>query len=259
MSSAEFSLAERPVVQRRRRFAVAWRNTTLRQIHAVGVLTFDGLIYQFRYLASARHLPGFRPFIGFPRLDDVYSSSRLWPFFALRAMDKRRPDFGSYVDRLGLTRDASTLDILSRSGGEMQGDVTVNLVEEPPIHADGSTECFFLVRGARHATDHYGSIGAADDLRSGDRLVLLQDPTNPVNGEALLVATEDNRPVGWVPDLLAPYFQALAQSQSDLSVARNNGSGAAWHLRLLVRAFGRVDPALEVFSGPQWSAESNSD
>jgi hypothetical protein len=239
MSSAEFvvavSAAEAP-----RHFAVAWRNTALKQIHAVGTLDFDGHAYHFRYLPAAADVPGFRPFIGFPRIGEGYESRRLWPFFALRAMDKRRPDFAIYADRLGLTTAASVLDILARSGGEVQGDVTVNLIEDPVVSVDGSTEYVFLIRGMRHATAQYHSGHVVDQLREGDRLALLPDASNPVNSEALLVATSGGIPIGWVPDLLTPYFQSLADRDAELSVLRNNGGDAPWHLRLLARAAGTV-------------------
>ena len=252
MSSAELNVAGRVTERPARRFAVSWRNTELKQIDPVGVLDFDGHEYDFRYLPTAADLPGFRPFIGFPRIDRNYHSTRLWPFFALRAMDRRRPDFDLYVDRLGLTKDASVLDVLSRSGGEVQGDVTVNLIEAPPIGKDGTTEYAFLLRGARHATGQYHSANAVDLLRTGDPLALVPDASNPVNSEALLVATEHRTPIGWVPDLLTPYFQALADQHAELSVLRNNGPDAPWHLRLLVRSRGMVDPNLQVFTGAEW-------
>jgi hypothetical protein len=254
MSSPELIVSDYVAGVQSRRFAVAWRNTTLKQIHAVGVLAFDRGVYRFRYLVSAADVPGFRPFIGFPKIGENYHATRLWPFFALRAMDSRRPDFTLYVERLGLTKDATVLDILSRSGGEVQGDVSVNLVEEPLTGNDGTTEYVFLVRGARHAAMHYHSAEAIDILQPGDVLTLRPDASNPVNGEALLVATVQGTPIGWVPDLLTPYFQALAERGAEFSVLRNNGLGAPWHLRLLVRASGRTDPALPVFAGPQWTA-----
>lgn len=252
MSSAEVVATAQPAAQRPLRFAVAWRNTTLKRIYPVGALDFDGYRYHFQYLPHASDLPGFRPFIGFPRIVENYSSTRLWPFFALRAMDRRRPDFGLYVTRLGLTEDASVLDVLSRSGGEVQGDVTVTLTEEPHIGEDGATEYVFLVRGARHATAQYDSAGAVDLLRADDPLVLVPDSSNPVNSDALLISTADGASIGWVPDLLTPYFRALADQHADLRVLRNNGPDAPWHLRLLVLVRGNVNPKLSVFSGSQW-------
>src|SRR5688572_23488808 len=98
-----------------RRFAVAWRNRRTRLIAPVAVLDHAHGRYKFQYLDEvSRKVEGFRPFIGFPDVDRVYESNRLWPFFDLRVMDPKRPDFPDYVRWLGLRPGASRLDILSR-------------------------------------------------------------------------------------------------------------------------------------------------
>ncbi len=255
MRSAEQGLATLDEGVRARRFAVAWRNSISNEIHPVGLLDADDQGFRFRYLTSVSKIAGFRPFIGFPNLDEAYDSTRLWPFFSLRAMDPRRPDFEQYLGRLGLTRSASVLDILARSGGETQGD-RVSVVEAPRIGSDGSTDCVFLVRGARYATAHHSSAGVVDQLMRGDRVSLVPDSSNPVNPDTLLVVTTGGRPMGWVPDLLVPYFRAYGKGNSELTVERNNGKGAPWHLRVLVHAHGFVDPAFTVFAGPTWATNA---
>ena len=98
--SAEMLAAEPgPAV---RRFAVAWRNRQRREITPVGVLDCRAIGYRFQYLEGVTDsVEGFRPFIGFPDLNRVYESPRLWPFFDLRVMDRKRPDFPQYVRWLG--------------------------------------------------------------------------------------------------------------------------------------------------------------
>jgi hypothetical protein len=215
------------------------------------VLDYDGQTYRFEYLASASDVEDFRPFIGFPELDRIYEAERLWPFFALRVMDRRRPDFPRYVEWLGLPLDATPLDILSRSGGERKGDA-VQVIEEPPVDLAGITESIFLVRGARYATDQYSSASAAEALAPGDRLSVVPDPSNPANPSALLIATTDRLPIGWVPDLLIPYVRIVLASNSRLVVLRNNGPAAPWHLRLLVWLAGHVKPGYRAFIEPTW-------
>lgn len=160
-----------------RRFAVAWRNTARPRISPVAVLDYDRQRYRFEYLPTASNVEDFRPFIGFPRLDQIYEAERLWPFFALRVMDRRRPDFPRYIEWLGLPPDAMPLDILSRSGGERKGDA-VQVIEEPPVDLAGMTESTFLVRGARYATGQYSSASAAEALTPGDRLSIVPDLTS---------------------------------------------------------------------------------
>jgi hypothetical protein len=237
---------------RARRFAVAWRNTVRRLINPVGVLDYDDVGYRFEYLRNVDQIRDFRPFLGFPDFQRVYEAERLWPFFALRVMDRERPDYVDYLARLGLPGDASPLDVLSRSGGEQKGD-SVNLTEEPQVARDGQTEATFLVRGARYATRDHSSADSASRLQAGDRLEMKRDRENPVNPEAILLATEVGTPVGWVPDMLIRYAHAVrADGRGHVTVVRNNGPESPWHLRLLVRLVGRVSPSLRVFSDDQW-------
>jgi len=77
-----------------RRFAVAWRNTELQRIYPVGMLESEEGLYRFWYVPDAESIDGFRPFLGFPDFMKTYQSEKLWPFFALRVMDSRRPDYG---------------------------------------------------------------------------------------------------------------------------------------------------------------------
>lgn len=250
MSSAE-SLSTR-VDRATRRFAVAWRNRSLGLIAPVGVLDHDALGYRFQYLQGVgRSVEGFRPFIGFPSLERVYESPRLWPFFKLRIMDRKRPDFQMYVRWLGLEVDASPLDILSRSGGEQKGD-SVSLIEEPEVADDGTTGAVFLVRGTSYALREYHTASVAESFLAGDELVLVDDDTNVVNSEALLLVTPDGARIGWMPDLLIEYARQVRSAGGLLEVIQNNGPDAPWHARLLVRLSGQLPTGRGVFSGSDW-------
>jgi len=239
--------ADRP-----RRFAVAWRNTSRDRNAPVGVLDYDNEGYQFAYLANVDQVQDFRPFLGFPDFGRRYESQRLWPFFDLRVMDRRRPDYSDYLARLGLPRESSRLDVLSRSGGELKAD-SIYLAEEPHVRQDGHTEATFLVRGASYATRKYSSANAAMRLQAGDQLMMKLDPDNPVNRAAILLTDQSGAPIGWVPDLLLPYAHAVRTGvPSQVTVTQNNGHEAPWHLRILVRLAGFVAPDLRIFSGEGW-------
>lgn len=249
MSSAEL-LTQRNTLTTRR-FAITWRNRLKRVITPVAVLdNFGPADYQFQYLDGVSAVEGFRPFIGFPNFDSLYVSARLWPFFELRAMDRKRPDFPEYVSWLGLNPAASTLDILSRSGGGNKAD-SVHLVEAPAVASDGATEAVFLARGVRYALHDYGTETAANSLRSGDELLLGDDVTNEANARALLLKTRDGNAVGWVPDLLVDYARQVREGGGDAELLQNNRR-APWHARLLVRVSGRVAPETSVFTGGVW-------
>jgi hypothetical protein len=166
-------------------------------------------------------------------------------------MDRRRPDFSRYVKWLGLPLDATPLDILSRSGGERKGDA-VQVIEQPSVDLAGATESIFLVRGARYATSQYLSTSVAEALKRDDRLSIVPDPSNTTNPSALLIATMDGTPIGWIPDLLISYVRIVLESDAQLVVLRNNGPEAPWHLRLLVRLTGHAEPGYQAFAGSTW-------
>jgi hypothetical protein len=237
-------------VRRARRFGVAWRNRPRRLIAPVGVLDQDPDGYRFQYLGSVDHVPGFRPFIGFPDLGRTYGSPRLWPFFGLRVMDRKRPDYETYLRWLGLPPDAAQLDVLSRSGGEQKGD-SVYMAEEPGVADDGSTHSVFLVRGSSYAVHAFGTADVANALAPEDALELVDDSRNEANPAALLLST-DRGPVGWVPDLLIDYARTVRDGGGSVSVMQNNGLDAPWHVRFLVRISGQVEPGLQIFSRPPW-------
>lgn len=235
-----------------RRFAVAWRNRQRRIITAVGALDHGSFGYRFQYLDGvADSAKGFRPFIGFPDLNRVYESVRLWPFFGLRVMDRKRPDFPQYLHWLGLTTAASSLDILSRSGGQPKGD-SVFLAESPAVADNGATEAAFLIRGVGYAVRQHHSEGAADALHTGDQLMLADDPTNEVNPRALLLETSRGAAVGWVPDLLVDYAHRVRSGGGSAELLQNNGPDAPWHARFLVRISGRIEPGTAMFTGGVW-------
>lgn len=253
MSSAEWLTPEGHGPTRR--FAVAWRNRVQRTIHAVAVLDveLDNSTFRFQYLDSAESVRGFRPFIGFPDLHRVYESPRLWPFFDLRVMDRKRPDYPQYVSWLGLPADADRVDILSRSGGEQKGD-TVSLVEAPSVAADGTTAATFLVRGTSYAVHSNDSAATANSLLPGDRLTVIRDEANEANPNALLLAVA-GEPIGWIPDLLIEYGREVVKSGGTVTVLQNNGLDAPWHMRFLVRLAGRVAPDWSTFTGGHWPAQ----
>lgn len=250
MSSAELLSSE--LDHAVRRFAVAWRNRPLRLIAPVAVLDHSASGYRFQYLPSVRaDVEGFRPFIGFRDLDRVYESPRLWPFFDLRVMDRKRPDYPEYVRQLGLPLNASRLDVLSRSGGEQKGD-SVLMVEAPTVADDGDTASVFLARGSRYAGLESDTAAAVDLLRADSELLIVNEAGNEANPDALMLTTTDGVPVGWVPDLLIDYARQVRDAGGNASVVQNNGSAAPWHMRLLVRVAGRVPRGTTVFTGGPW-------
>jgi hypothetical protein len=246
------------------RLVVAWQHPIDRKISPVGFLTCDGTTYRFTYIQNALRVKDFRPLLGFPDLRGSYSSDELFPLFAQRAMDPRRPDYQRYVERLGLDGEPGPWVQISRSQGRRQGD-TLQLLPEPTLENDTLT-CLFLVHGMRHAHEQPRVLagrevwvtreqveGALASLKPGDELILAPEPGNRINPLALMVVGADV-PVGWVPDLLVEDLQRLMSSvRVQVLVEHVNGPDAPWHLRLLARLQAYPAGDFRFFTGEQWT------
>lgn len=226
---------------RARRFLVTWRDGAHPAgIHAVGRLVFDGR-YTFAYLENAHKVKAFRPFPNFPELERSYTSVVLFPFFSARVMDRRRPERKAFLHALDLPEDAADLDVLARNEGARKGD-GVAVVEEPSVGPNGATSHVFVVRGLRFALPDLETREAVlQNLQNGAVLTVELDDGNAVNPRALALSTPHGDAVGWVPDALVPYVEAVcASGDGRVVVQRRNGAEQPAHLRLLARVSGRL-------------------
>jgi hypothetical protein len=234
-----------PQVSDPHRLLVAWQDPDTRRIALVGVLEQGAGRYCFRYLQAALGTPDFRPFLGFDDLRRRYESEQLFPLFRQRLMDHDRPDFHQYLDTLGLGEGSSPLAVLGRSGGSRAGD-SIFLLREPEVFSDGATRAMFFVHGVRH---QHGAAARIGQLRPGDHLHLRPEPDNEFNALAVLVTADDDKVLGWVPDLLADYVQhALSMGTPAVCVGKVNGADTPPNLRLLVEFSGQLPLGYHPFS-----------
>lgn len=249
-----------------RQLVVTWQHPETRSISPVGRLHFDGSSYEFFYIRHALDVEDFRPLLGFPELRGRYRSDALFPLFAQRAMDPRRPDYVRYVHRLGLEADTSPWEQIARSGGRREGDA-LQLMPVPTTDEHGLV-ALFLANGVRHMVANDQVVGdsvvrlsreeletALAALREGDALQLVPQPTNRANERAVLLATGSTVPVGFVPDLLLDDLHALRERWPiEVNVAVVNGPDAPWHLRLLVRLTVPGAGDYRFFAGDKWQS-----
>jgi hypothetical protein len=237
-----------------RRLAVAWQHPDRRSIQPVGLLSAMSDHYEFCYIQNASEVDGFTPFFGFPELHRRYASERLFPLFAQRVMDPRRPDYVKFVQTLDLSPEATPWEQLTRSEGRRSGD-TIVLFPEPVVNQDGSSCCKFFVHGIRHMLSVDPDLERElSTLRQGDALRLVPDPDNPVNPKALLATDARNGIVlGWVPDVLLDYAHAVLNSGDyRLDVRRANGADVPTYQKLLVELDGFVAEGFSAFASERW-------
>lgn len=221
-----------------RRLFVAWRSPETRQIIPVGLLVQRrygaAATYSFAYLKLAETLDGFHPLPGLPDLHRRYDSPALFPVFANRLMPRDRADYPDYLGRLDLDLDADPFEVLGRSNGTRATD-RIEVFAAPERTPDDHAMSLFFVRGIRHLD---GAPTAVDQLQIGQELAIVDDPDNPVNGRALLLAGENRVPVGWVPDYLVEHFHELRQwngTDPTVTIEHLNGPDTAPHMRALCR------------------------
>lgn len=187
---------------------VAWQNPTTRQWAPVGRLTHEGGAYKFVYTKGAKECEGFEPFGRMRDLDAAYVSDTLFPLFANRLLPKSRPEYGDYLRWLGLDETShNELEVLARSGGVRATD-TLQIFPCPEFTKERLYEVYFFSHGLRHLIPQNQNRVA--DLRSGERLFLMQDLQNEHDAMALLLRTGDPISiVGYCPRYYSADFSRL--------------------------------------------------
>ena len=247
------------------RLIVSWQHPDVRAMEPVGMLSFDGATYRFEYLERARTLGGFQPLLGFPEIGRLYDSDELFPLFAQRAMDPRRSDFERYVRDLALDAQSTPWEQIARSGGGREGD-TLQLFPVPR-YVDGSWHCYFLASGIRYMMsksvqiegEERGSYSPVQletllsSLKPQEPLSIHNEAENTWSTFALLLATSDGQPIGYVPHLLVEALKTpVADGAVRVAVERINPLDAGWHMRLLVEMNADLESTFEFFGDASW-------
>lgn len=222
---------------RSREFRVIWQDKETRRFVHVGWLQFTGQQYVFSYTDEARSHARFQPFPMLPVYDKSYRSKDLFPFFAIRLTSTADPQYDAVLNAVGLTRGGATpAELLARCPTESPHD-TIQVIPEPTEMSDGTLLRLFLVSGISHADQQDPQVSRhISNLTEGSLLRVVPEPHNPEDPNALQLVADD-KPVGWVPNYLLNEIHRYINSNRSISfaVARANGPGVPWHLRLLCR------------------------
>ncbi len=213
--------------------------------------------YSFHYIQGAmkaRDDAGLQPLASFPKFEERYESSELFPLFQNRVLDPHRKDFIQYLHWLDLdAQHADPIEVLAISGGERQTD---NLEVFPKIGKaiDDSFRCRFFLHGLRHASD--AARRRAESLCVGESLRVAIELNNPETGLALQLESADYEMVGWAPRyLIRDLVHAVADAPSvGARIVRVNEAPAPANRRYLVEFSGKwpaqYEPMTDVLFKP---------
>jgi hypothetical protein len=215
---------------------LAWQDPESRRWFPIGRLTFVQEKYEFAYTQGAREAQekaNFQELHSFPELEKIYRSPELFPLFSNRLMRPSRPDYKHYIEWLNLPEnEKDPIAILARSGGQKATDY-LEVFACPEKDENGKYHVHFFTRGLRHYPD---SLERVTQLKPGEPLLLLPEPTNIHDSQAILVSTQDQYKLGYCPRYLTPDIHQLSnnfQQEVKVLVERVNLAPTPIQLRLL--------------------------
>lgn len=219
---------------------LAWQAPSDRAWFPVGRLDADTehSRYCFHYTrgAMSAQREGFHPIVSFPKLDETYEASELFPMFKNRVLGQQRRDYSHYLDSLALDRP-DPIEILAVTGGERQTD-SFEVFPKIEKQADDSFSCRFFLHGLRHVSQTAQE--RALHLMADEALGVSLELNNPKYGLAIQLTSRDYEFIGWTPRyIVGDLLQAIARTHRvTAKVIRVNADGIPINRRVLVEMRG---------------------
>lgn len=175
----------------------------------IGCLEKAARKYTFQYVKGL-HVAlrqGFTILPDFPRERETYTSAELFPLFSNRLMSRGRKNFSDYLRALHLISSNEFLPELARSGGVRTTDRF--RVFEMPVKKRGRFTLTFFAVGLTRSPVAQNLEELRPQLQEGKRLLLTPQVQNPHDSKAVMLHTENNDQVGWLPRYFASELQPL--------------------------------------------------
>ena len=217
----------------------------------------------FSYVRAAREKNLPHVWGGKPNWSALYVSNELPPPFSWRVRDESRKDYGEYMSALGLTPDEARTNpftLLARSEGRMVTDWFETFAK--PVPKNGRYDIPFFLRGLRrflkNGEEHFNLVvGRVKALAPGEELLLMPDPQNPADPDAVAVRTADKMLIGHCPRYLARDFRRFLSRDGavggNLKVrAEQINPGGSLSLMLLCRLACDAAPDFAPCAGPDF-------
>lgn len=185
---------------------VAWQDSTTREWIPVAKLERSLEGFQLSYTAGARRAQGFNGLARMNDLSERYESPTLFAAFENRIISKSRPEYSDYLRWTALSQaTVDPLEILAITGGT-RGTDSLELFPLPEITQEGGWSVDFFLRGIRHLPEQ--ATPALQQLQQNDKLFLMLDLQNEVDGKAIAVRTASPAAlVGYCPRYYCAYIQ----------------------------------------------------
>ena len=216
----------------------------------VGRLEHDDVVYRFCYTRGAHSLPGFHPFAEMSDLELIYESDDLFPLFANRLLSPSRPEHEAFLRWGGFdpNNPPDPIAILGVTEGIRQTD-QVEVFPCPMPDGEGCYLNKFFLHGIRWV--HAAAQERINQLQPGERLLVMADPCNEYDPNAVAVRTNDTLGrlmIGYVPRYFAHDLRKVMSFCEpdfiELSVERVNRD-APLQQRLLCRVRSCWPPDLQ--------------
>ncbi|TGP24896.1 MULTISPECIES: HIRAN domain-containing protein [unclassified Mesorhizobium] len=191
-------------------FFINWQDPISRRWYTVAKLQRAFGQYIFAYTSGSLHSPNFSPFAGLTDRNSIYVSPELFPIFANRVMNERRPEFSQYARWSGIYEDRQHTDpllLMARMGGGRATD-TLEVHPVPEQNPNGFYETVFFCHGVRHVLEQAQARTLA--LRPGEQLFPMLDFQNPFDPDAVALRSSDpSAMIGYCPRYLAGDLKKL--------------------------------------------------
>ncbi|MCA1971089.1 MAG: HIRAN domain-containing protein [Rhizobium sp.] len=200
-------------------FILNWQDPDDRRWYSVGKLLRYEQFYIFAYTRGAKMSSRFVPFGNMSRLEAIYVSETLFPIFANRVLNEKRPEFSRYATWSDLNRhkDADPLLLMARMGGGRATDA-LQVYPVPERGEDGKYRTVFFCHGISHLSED--SRSQCGSLEDGEVIYAMLDIQNPFDREAVALRRGDPASfLGYCPRYLAKDIGFLLRdSENELQV-----------------------------------------
>ncbi|MEF9953671.1 MAG: HIRAN domain-containing protein [Clostridium sp.] len=193
-----------------------WKSEKSRQQYIIGQLTKNGQ-YEFQYCEEIKDAiaDGFTPLLCFPKLDELYTSEKLFSIFTSRLPDRKRKNIHEILKKYGLTEFDEYM-LLKRSGARLPID-SLEFID-PILNTDETVTRIFFMAGVRYYLNCNGeNCSESVPLTRGDEVFLRSQPENKYDPYAVEMLDMSEKVLGYIPRYYSKSVTELLRQGTKIS------------------------------------------